>query len=653
MHVFLLYRNMMDTGDKRSSKAWQYFTDLKNFKAKCNICAKVMSYKGGGPYNLTRHTKSQHPSVFFASHQYKIKETEDDVSQPSTSYSSQPSTSCPSLPASSQTENSLTKPNIAFDTACLNFETIIEKPVKTTNTKLTNFFKPLSAKKSEQLNRNLVELIAKNYLPLNIVESNTFRNFIHGLNPNYTIPCRKTLSNALLVNYYNIEKQKVQKCLEGTDFISLTTDGWTSKPNEHYISLTAHFLNDKTELESKVLECYQYSDRQFAENLKNEIMRMCEDWNITNKIVAVTTDNANNIKAAVKLLKWKQIPCFAHTLNIIVQLALKEIKPTQMKIKSLVEHFRRSPLASERLKTMQKQLQEKELKLKQDVVTRWNSTLDMFTRVLETKKSLMSVITLEYPEIANLNNDDIEIMSYSKQILYFFKDVTEEMSSEKNVTISSVILISNALNKECRRFLSQEMPQPVKKMTEVLLNELTTRFLNIEDNNIFAESTLLDPRFKRHGFYNEFSYGRACTNLKHLVANVILRSQAEILIENPVETVVVEPLTKKKRNIWSDFDREVDEIIKNTNPTAGGIIEVDKYLEEPLLPRNKDPFIWWQQKKTAYPRLYEIVKKRLCICATSVPSERVFSKSGQIISERRNRLSGKKASMLLFLNYNM
>ncbi|CAF4891661.1 unnamed protein product [Pieris macdunnoughi] len=103
-------------------------------------------------------------------------------------------------------------------------------------------------------------------------------------------------------------------------------------------------------------------------------------------------------------------------------------------------------------------------------------------------------------------------------------------------------------------------------MTEVLLNEVTTRFLNIEDNNIFAESTLSDPRFKRHGFYNEFSYGRACTNLKHLVANVILQSQAEILIENPVETVIAEPLTKK--NVTSGFDREIDEIIKNTNPTA-------------------------------------------------------------------------------------
>lgn len=91
----------------------------------------------------------------------------------------------------------------------------------------------------------------------------------------------------------------------------------------------------------------------------------------------------------------------------------------------------------------------------------------------------------------------------------------------------------------------------------------------------------------------------------------------------------------------------------NTNPTAGGIIEVDKYLEEPVLPRTMDPLKWWIKKKDAYPRLFQIALQKLCIIATSVPLERVFSKAGQILVERRNRLSGKKVSQLLFLKNNM
>ena len=48
--------------------------------------------------------------------------------------------------------------------------------------------------------------------------------------------------------------------------------------------------------------------------------------------------------------------------------------------------------------------------------------------------------------------------------------------------------------------------------------------------------------------------------------------------------------------------------------------------------------------------LYEIAMDYLPILATSIPSERLFWKAGQIIAKRRNRLSGKHLNVLLFLS---
>jgi len=48
-----------------------------------------------------------------------------------------------------------------------------------------------------------------------------------------------------------------------------------------------------------------------------------------------------------------------------------------------------------------------------------------------------------------------------------------------------------------------------------------------------------------------------------------------------------------------------------------------------------------------------MMKKRLCIQATSVPSERVFSKSGQIVLTKCSRLLSKKVEQIVFLNYNL
>uniref|UniRef100_A0A2H1WKB4 SFRICE_039834 n=1 Tax=Spodoptera frugiperda TaxID=7108 RepID=A0A2H1WKB4_SPOFR len=61
----------------------------------------------------------------------------------------------------------------------------------------------------------------------------------------------------------------------------------------------------------------------------------------------------------------------------------------------------------------------------------------------------MSTIAIDYPETENMTAEDIEVLESAVEILSLFKDVTEEMSSEKNVTISEVILISNALKKNC------------------------------------------------------------------------------------------------------------------------------------------------------------------------------------------------------------
>jgi len=61
-----------------------------------------------------------------------------------------------------------------------------------------------------------------------------------------------------------------------------------------------------------------------AENIAAELMNVTNKWAISQKIVCVTTDNASDVVAAVRLNKWNHFPCFAHALNLIAQDALQE-----------------------------------------------------------------------------------------------------------------------------------------------------------------------------------------------------------------------------------------------------------------------------------------------------------------------------------------
>lgn len=81
---------------------------------------------------------------------------------------------------------------------------------------------------------------------------------------------------------------------------------------------------------------------------------------------------------------------------------------------------------------------------------------------------------------------------------------------------------------------------------------------------------------------------------------------------------------------------------------AQACVEVDKYMNEYPIDWNDDPLRWRVERKFVYPKLFSVMERRLCIPATSVPCERICSKAGQLLSERRTRLSDKKVSELIF-----
>ena len=62
--------------------------------------------------------------------------------------------------------------------------------------------------------------------------------------------------------------------------------------------------------------------------------------------------------------------------------------------------------------------------------------------------------------------------------------------------------------------------------------------------------------------------------------------------------------------------------------------EFSHFLQEPPLHPSKEPMEWWQQNEKRFPKLASLARKYLCTPATSVPSEKVFSAAGIIVSKR-------------------
>ena len=91
---------------------------------------------------------------------------------------------------------------------------------------------------------------------------------------------------------------------------------------------------------------------------------------------------------------------------------------------------------------------------------------------------------------------------------------------------------------------------------------------------------------------------------------------------------------------------------RTQNVTSDANVEVQRYLAEANLGRNEDPLEYWGRQKGLYPNLYKLAVAFLSTPASSVPCERVFSKAGEVVSKKRNRLSPKTVEKILFLNKN-
>lgn len=95
------------------------------------------------------------------------------------------------------------------------------------------------------------------YQPFSIVEDRGFKAFVEGLNPSYTLPNRKVLSNNYLPALYETCLTETKEKLEREALsICLTSDICTSSNNDAYLGLTGHYIDEEFTLKSVLLECF-------------------------------------------------------------------------------------------------------------------------------------------------------------------------------------------------------------------------------------------------------------------------------------------------------------------------------------------------------------------------------------------------------------
>ncbi|KAJ8720669.1 hypothetical protein PYW08_006134 [Mythimna loreyi] len=213
-------------------------------------------------------------------------------------------------------------------------------------------------------------------------------------------------------------------------------------------------------------------------------------------------------------------------------------------------------------------------------------------------------------------------------------------------SIESVTKIFQNLETNTTRYIGN-------KLVNKIITEFKNRFKNCNRHPILSKAALLDPRFKKLAFrFDTSSYESAKDALKTELQNEFNFQQSEQNESIAISTGNTNDDNQDNNSIWKDFDALATSTSASNSIVSSSIITMRQYLEERIIPRNDCPLKWWQVRAVPYPELSNLAEKYLSVMATSVPSERIFSKSGQISSKRRSSIKPKRMEKILFLNMN-
>ena len=194
------------------------------------------------------------------------------------------------------------------------------------------------SQRMKMLSDAIAEFIVRDMRPVSVVDGLGFLNLMHIVEPRYITLCRKMVMELIEWKYTDL-KRDIHGHAAQQEWVSLTTNMWTLRTGDDYISLTAHFFYCNFEMMHRNLETRHLPGVHDHSHLAIALCASTSEWCINLACMsAFTNENATNI---VKTVKEDLEISASHTINLAVQSALMVTA-----ISSALSHCKKFPVTS-------------------------------------------------------------------------------------------------------------------------------------------------------------------------------------------------------------------------------------------------------------------------------------------------------------------
>ncbi|XP_019206021.1 zinc finger BED domain-containing protein 1-like [Oreochromis niloticus] len=607
-----------------TSVVWKWFgfrpSDTHQSRIFCRTCKRAVLAKGGNTTNLFHHLKQKH----FLEYKKAVKAREE-------------------LSAST---SEVVRP-----------KKMTQQTIDVALNSCTPYDK--SNKRWGELTNAVTHCLARDMMPVQSVEREGFKKMLKTFEPRYKLPTKKYFSKVALPALYEEIRTEVSNALSSVEFFASTTDMWSSRTSDPYMSLTIHYVDKDWKLQNKCLETSFFPEDHTGENIARVLKEFVSSWNLQEeKQVCVTTDNGANIVKAVALNNWTRLSCFGHRLHIAIERSVKDprIERAVGVGKKIVAAFGHSWKRQRALQAAQKELGLPEHKLITECCTRWGSKQRMIQRLLEQEKAITQVLAADKTtRHLMLTWQDIEVLDSVSTALSPLLEFTDAFSAEEYVTISCVKPVLQMFNNDMLK-VKEGDTELTKDIKTAILDYMNKSYKDSVTEGLVNMASFLDPRFHTEYFSESESEAikvQVMSELEHLVPHQ--GSTATCFSETPHTSTGDQTsqgaVKKQKKSLGSFLKGPVSGKIEVTGERLSS--ELSSYVNSPPADSECDPLSWWKVHTVNFPHISRLARKYLCIPATSSASERLFSTGGNVVTCQRSSLKPASVNMLVFLTKNL
>ena len=471
---------------KFESPVWEFAERIGNDKARCKLCHKDFACPGSNTSNIRDHILNKHSNSEEA---LKLRKNIEENA------------------ASKKQKKDMKK---AKSNAC------------GVQNSITNFFScsQIAKKDKKDIDDGVLEYLICDNESFETVESHFFRQMLFKANKSYVVPSRQTITRKIDEKINKVKKdlkEEINKDIENLKCISITSDGGNSgdifktKKNTITVSRVTEDFELKTDTVAVPVAKGSQEGVVIRSQWKEELLKIgyTDDWSVN-----VTTDGAANFRSArmvgrhhdVGLMTKYTTDCVDHQIHLLIEESLRNqaaMKASIKKGKKLINHFSRSSLSRQLLRSIQTELGLPELCPVIGTANRWFHKMSETERLLQLKvsaevfqdRNTREISDEDDEPIEDIVDNDWELMQDYVNAVKPFQVLSKFLGGEKYPSACSVIPALDQIKDDIQT-LEDGSGDAGKAFVRSLIANFDKRFDNCwKGKSPFNCLTFLDPRY--------------------------------------------------------------------------------------------------------------------------------------------------------------